>query len=139
MLRRRSRFAAFARSRFATTRHGQPVDAPAATAPSVEDLDAASNASTPALPDPADVFLDVADVAARYRISRTKAYELADTPGFPASVVPGMKRIPLVALRAWEAAAALAPTGLAAGGAAPAPTGPPPPGRPGRPRTRPAP
>lgn len=50
--------------------------------------------------DPADVFLDVAGIAARYDISRSKAYEVVDTDGFPASVVPGMKRIPLVALQA---------------------------------------
>jgi hypothetical protein len=57
-----------------------------------------------------DTFLDIEDVAARYGIGRTKAYELLRSEGFPGTVVPGMVRIPLVALRRWETARSLAGT-----------------------------
>lgn len=57
-----------------------------------------------------DTILDVEDIAARYGIGRTKAYELLRDPGFPRSVVPGMTRIPLAALRAYEKAHSLAGT-----------------------------
>lgn len=62
------------------------------------------------VPDPSDVFLDTEGIAERYRIGLTKAKELVRSPGFPASIVPGMVRIPLAALRAWEMAASLANT-----------------------------
>lgn len=57
-----------------------------------------------------DTILGVEDIAARYGIGRTKAYELLRDPGFPRSVVPGMTRIPLPALRAYEKAHSLAGT-----------------------------
>lgn len=57
-----------------------------------------------------DIILDIEDIAARYGIGRTKAYDLVREPGFPASVVPGMTRIPLQALRAYETARSLAGT-----------------------------
>lgn len=57
-----------------------------------------------------DIILDIEDIAARYGIGRTKAYDLVREPGFPASVVPGMTRIPLQALRAYERAHSLART-----------------------------
>lgn len=60
--------------------------------------------------DPSDIFLDTEAIAARYPIGLTKAKELVKSPGFPASVVPGMVRIPLVALRRWELAQSLAGT-----------------------------
>ena len=86
-----------------------------------------------------DIILDIEDIAARYGIGRTKAYDLVREPGFPASVVPGMTRIPLQALRAYERARSLAgtvaadPTGVTT--SAPAPSfvlAPPPAKRPGR-------
>lgn len=62
----------------------------------------------------ADVFLDVEDLATRYDICRSKAYELVKTPGFPRSVVPGMARIPLLALQSYELSYSLdAPAGNA--------------------------
>ncbi len=88
-----------------------------------------------------DRMLDIDDIAARYGIGRTKAYELVKSPGFPATVVPGMTRIPLQALRAYERAQSLAGT-VAAGSspdAAVTPTvvlSPPPARRPGRPSTK---
>lgn len=60
--------------------------------------------------DTADVFLDTEGLAERYCIGTTKAKELLRSGRLPASVVPGMVRIPLAALRAWELAAALAGT-----------------------------
>ena len=57
-----------------------------------------------------DRILDIDDIASRYGIGRTKAYELAKSPGFPATVVPGMTRIPLQALRAYERAQLLTGT-----------------------------
>ncbi|HMQ25803.1 MAG TPA: helix-turn-helix domain-containing protein [Acidimicrobiales bacterium] len=86
---------------------------------------------------PADVFLDVDDLAERYRIGRSKAYALVAVDGFPASVVPGMWRIPLAVLRRWETHVALAATDVPT---APIPAhprpvpAPPPARRPGRPR-----
>jgi hypothetical protein len=62
------------------------------------------------IPDPSDVFLDTEGIAERYRIGLTKAKELVRSPGFPASIVPGMVRIPLTALRTWETATSLADT-----------------------------
>lgn len=61
-------------------------------------------------PDPSDIFVDTEGIAERYRIGLTKAKELVRSPGFPASIVPGMVRIPLAALRAWEMATSLANT-----------------------------
>ncbi|MFP5321563.1 MAG: helix-turn-helix domain-containing protein [Acidimicrobiia bacterium] len=93
--------------------------------------------------DPADTFLDVEDIAARYGISRTKAYELVAEPGFPASVVTGLWRVPLGALRRFELHRSLAATDVPgadtpAQPAGPAAVGPipslPPARRPGRPR-----
>jgi hypothetical protein len=57
-----------------------------------------------------DIILDIEDLAARYGIGRTKAYDLVREPGFPASIVTGMTRIPLQALRAYEKARSLAGT-----------------------------
>ena len=57
-----------------------------------------------------DRFLDVEELMSRYGIGRTKAYELLRSEGFPGTVVPGMVRIPLVALRRWETARSLAGT-----------------------------
>ena len=57
-----------------------------------------------------DIILDIEDIASRYGIGRTKAYDLVREPGFPATVVPGMTRIPLQALRAYERARSLAGT-----------------------------
>jgi predicted DNA-binding transcriptional regulator AlpA len=85
-----------------------------------------------------DMILDVEDIAARYGIGRTKAYELLRDPGFPRSVVPGMTRIPLAALRAYEKAHSLAGTVATMSHAqAPAPMvvlSPPPARQAGRPR-----
>jgi hypothetical protein len=57
--------------------------------------------------DPADVLLDAEGIQERYACGRTKAYDIMSQSGFPGSVIPGMVRIPLVALRAWEQATAL--------------------------------
>jgi len=91
--------------------------------------------------DDADVFVDQHGIARRYRIGRTKnGGDVVTQPGFPRSVVPGMHRFPLRALRAWELATSLAGT---AADLAPDPIvlSPPPPPRPaGRPpkeKTRP--
>ena len=47
-------------------------------------------------------YLDLTGIQARYRIGKTKAGELVDTPGFPNSVVPGMHRYPVAALDAYD-------------------------------------
>lgn len=91
--------------------------------------------------DPADVFLDAEAIAEHFEVGRTKAYELLAVEGFPASVVPGMVRIPLAAIRRWvmttstgTPAAPPPSTGDSpAGPDRPAPQ-PPPARRPGRPR-----
>lgn len=81
----------------------------------------------------AGTFLDVeVDLAARYRIGHTKAHEVPAQDGFPASVVPGMWRIPLPALRRWELAFSLQPT-WEAFAPTPPPVVPPGPGQVGRP------
>lgn len=61
-------------------------------------------------PDPADIFLDTEALAERYGIGTTKAKELVRSGDLPTTVVAGMVRIPLVALRAWELARSLADT-----------------------------
>lgn len=88
--------------------------------------------------DPADVFLDTEGVAERYGIGITKAKELVQTPGFPASVVPGMRRYPLAALQEWERATSLAgtPADPVLQGERVTVVTPPPPGQPGRPNRR---
>ena len=48
---------------------------------------------------PLDVFLDTEGLAERYGIGSTKAKELVRSGALPASVVPGMVRIPLAALQ----------------------------------------
>ena len=60
------------------------------------------------VPDPSDAFLDTEGIAERYGIGLTKAKEVVGFGRLPASIVPGMVRIPLAALRAWEMAASLA-------------------------------
>ena len=60
--------------------------------------------------DPADTFLDTESLAERYGIGTTKAKELVRSGVLPTSVVPGMVRIPLAALRAWELTSSLADT-----------------------------
>ncbi len=77
-----------------------------------------------------EVFLDVDALAVRYSIGRGKSYELLGAPGFPRSVVPGVYRIPLAALRAWELAHSLEATVAGPGRLALAP---PPPRSAGRP------
>jgi hypothetical protein len=77
-----------------------------------------------------EVFLDVDALAARYGIGRGKSYELVASPGFPKSVVPGVYRIPLVALRVWELAHSLEAT---VADRAPLTLAPPPPRPAGRP------
>jgi predicted DNA-binding transcriptional regulator AlpA len=57
-----------------------------------------------------DTFLDIDDLMTRYGIGRTKTYDLIKEEGFPTSVVPGMVRIPLVALREYERLASLSDT-----------------------------
>ncbi len=59
------------------------------------------------IPDPSDIFLDTEGIAERYRIGLTKAKEMVKSGLLPASIVPGMVRIPLAALRACEMATAL--------------------------------
>ena len=59
-------------------------------------------------PDPSDAFLDTEGIAERYSIGLTKAKEVVRSGLLPASIVPGMVRIPLAALRAWEMAISLA-------------------------------
>ncbi len=79
------------------------------------------------------VVLDLEALQLRYAIGKTKAGELAATPGFPRSVVPGMHRYPEAAIEAWELAHSL--TGTVAEPAQPAPPvliSPPAPARPGR-------
>lgn len=81
---------------------------PAATAAAVGPVLAADDAG--------DAFVDVEhDLAARYRVGHTKAAEVVRQAGFPASVVPGLWRVPLPALRRWEVAFSLAPTWAAFG------------------------
>lgn len=87
-----------------------------------------------------DIILDIEDIAARYGIGRTRAYDLVREPGFPATIVTGMTRIPLQALRAYDKARSLAGTIAAeprpAAGQPMTPTvilTPPPSKRPGRP------
>lgn len=58
-------------------------------------------------PDPSDIFLDTEDIAERYCIGLTKAKEMVKSGLLPASIVPGMVRIPLAALWAWEMATSL--------------------------------
>lgn len=60
------------------------------------------------VPDPSDAFLDTEGIAERYGIGLTKAKEVVGSGRLPASIVPGMVRIPLAALRAWEMATSLA-------------------------------
>ena len=60
--------------------------------------------------DPADIFLGTEALAERYGIGTTKAKELVRSGNLPTTVVAGMVRIPLVALRAWELATSLADT-----------------------------
>jgi hypothetical protein len=85
-----------------------------------------------------DIFLDTEALAERYSIGTTKAKELVRSGVLPASVVPGMVRIPLSALRAWEVTTSLA--GTAADPAqrtdSVAVLSPPPARRAGRPTTR---
>ncbi|QGG96583.1 helix-turn-helix domain-containing protein [Actinomarinicola tropica] len=61
-------------------------------------------------PDPSDIFLDTEGLARRWGIGTTKVKEMAKDGLLPASIVPGMVRIPLAALRAWEMATSLADT-----------------------------
>jgi hypothetical protein len=86
---------------------------------------------------PSDSFLDTEALAERYGIGTTKAKELVRSGTLPASVVPGMVRIPLAALRAWELASSLAGTvadpALAHGDTKLTVLNAPPAGRPGRP------
>lgn len=60
--------------------------------------------------DPADIFLDTEALAERYGIGTTNAKELVRSGALPNSVVPGMVRIPLSALRAWELTISLTDT-----------------------------
>jgi hypothetical protein len=89
------------------------------------------------LPDPSDTFLDTEALAERYGIGITKAKEVLRSGLLPKSVVPGMVRIPLAALRAWELTASLAGTSadpaLVQGSASVTVLAPPPSGTPGRP------
>jgi len=58
-------------------------------------------------PDPSDIFLDTEGLAERYGIGLTKAKEMVRSGLLPASIVPGMVRISLAALRVWEMASSL--------------------------------
>lgn len=125
---------------FDTTSPTQPSASALATRPGtvgfVSTATATRNTATVVADD--DIILDIEDIAARYGIGRTKAYDLVREPGFPSSVVPGMTRIPLQALRAYEKARSLAGTVAAEPKAMPTPAltfvpTPPPAKRPGRP------
>ncbi|CAN5363244.1 hypothetical protein BH23ACT9_BH23ACT9_16500 [soil metagenome] len=59
---------------------------------------------------PADVLLGIDDLQVRYRCGRTKAFNIAGEDSFPNSVTSHTILIPLIALRAWELATAVAGT-----------------------------
>lgn len=86
------------------------------------------------LSSPTNPMYDLEDLQADYRIGKTKAIELADSDGFPNSVVPGMRRYPRAAVEAYDLAVALAGTVAdPANAVPPAPLvlAPPAPGKPG--------
>ncbi len=78
-------------------------------------------------------ILDLEDVCSYFKIGKTKALDHVACPGFPDSVVEGMHRYSLAAIRIWEVGGES--TCAAAEPKPPVLVSPPAAGKPGRPRS----